>query len=179
MIRERYRRRPSVESLESMVLLSGLSAATRHAAPALLTKLPAASSVTNVSGTVEGKMTYGPGPVYVNSYKGTGAVSPLGHATVKGSYAVSVSGSTYQATGTFTLTTSKGNIVVDTFKSAKVNSGNGPTSMTVTKGTKHFKGIVGSGSGSFLTLSPPGLHGRKVSGTFSLTVNLNVTIPTS
>jgi hypothetical protein len=49
MIRKRYRRSPTVESLESMVLLSGFSAATHHAAPALLTKLPAASMATSAS----------------------------------------------------------------------------------------------------------------------------------
>lgn len=179
MIRERYRPHPSVESLESMVLLSNFSAATHRAPPALLTRLPAASSETKVSGTVEGKITYGPGPDYLDSYKGSGAVSPLGHATVKGSNTVSVSGSTYHETGTLTLTTSKGNIVVDTIRSGTVNSGNSPISMTVTNGTKHFKGIVGSGSGSFLSLSKPGLHGGKVSGTFTLAINLNVTIPTS
>jgi hypothetical protein len=157
-----------------MVLLSGFSAATPHAAPALLTKLLAASTVTNASGTVKGKITVGPGLDSLNSFKGSDAVSPLGHTTVKGSFAVS--GPHYQQTGTFTLTTSKGNIVVDT-----IEFGNGPVSMTVAKGTKHFKGIVGSGSGSLdliaTTVKPHRAWG--FSGNFTLTVNLNVTIPTS
>jgi hypothetical protein len=173
MIRKTCRLRPSFESLESMVLLSGFSAATHHAAPALLTKLPAASTETNVSGTLTGTITHprAAGPPF--SFNGKGVVSPFGHTTVKGSFTVSRSG--FQRTGTFTLTTSKGNIVVDTNELA-----NGPWSMTITKGTKQFKGIVGGGSGSLdgvTTKVNP--HSGNLSGNFTLTVNLNVTIPTS
>jgi hypothetical protein len=67
----------------------------------------------------------------------------------------------------------KGNIVVDT-----IEYGNGPVSMTVTKGTKHFKGIAGSGSGSLSSFANLKL-GMKTKGHFTLTVNLNVTMPTS
>jgi hypothetical protein len=70
MIRKRYRHRPSVESLESMVLLSGFSTATHHAAPALLTKLPTASSATNVSGTLTIKMASGPGGGFAEQFQG-------------------------------------------------------------------------------------------------------------
>lgn len=170
MIRKRYRLRPTVESLESMVLLSGFPAATHHAAPALLTRLPAASTVTSASGTLTGTITVGPGLDSLNSFKGGGAISPFGHTTVKGSYAVS--GPDYQQTGTFTLKTSKGNIVVDT-----IEYGNGPVSMTVTKGTKHLKEIAGSGSGSLSFTGKPEL-GAKTKGHFTLTVNLNFTLPT-
>ena len=52
MIRKTYRHRLSVELLESMVLLSGFSAVTHHAAPALVTKLPDASTASNASGTL-------------------------------------------------------------------------------------------------------------------------------
>jgi hypothetical protein len=174
MIRKTYRHRPSVELLESMVLLSGFSAATHHAAPALVTKLPAASTVTNVSGTLKGTFTAhgGDGPYRLT---GKGPVSPLGHTTVKGSYVVS---GLNQLTGTLTLTTPKGNIVmdtvVDTIEFAKLPS---PASMTITKGTKHFKGIGGSGSGTLeLTIRNPGSVAP--AGKFTVTVNLNVTMPT-
>jgi hypothetical protein len=170
MIRKTYRHRPSVELLESMVLLSGFSAVKHHAAPALVTKLPAASTVTNASGTLKGTFTSegGDGPY---SLKGSGVVSPFGHTTAKESYAVS--GPDYQQTGTITLTTSKGNIVAHT-----IEFGNGPVSMTITKGTKQFKGIGGSGSDSLelMTRNPGSV---KPSGKFTLTVNLNVTMPTS
>jgi hypothetical protein len=87
-----------------------------------------------------------------------------------------VSGPAFKQTGTFTLTAPKGNIVVDT-----TEFGNGPVSMTVAQGTKHFKGIVGSGSGS-LALIPMTVKPNKaggLSGKFTFTVNLNVTMPTS
>jgi hypothetical protein len=175
MIRKKYSRRPSVESLESMVLLSGFPAATHHAAPALLTRLPAASTVTSVSGTLEGTFTSaaGDGPYHLT---GKGLISPLGHATVKGSE--SVSGPNFQMTGTLTLTTSKGNIVVHTVvHTTELGRLPGPVSMTITNGTKHFKGIGGSGSGSLdLMIRNPG--SVKPSGKFTLTVNLNVTMPT-
>ena len=175
MIRKTYRHRPSVELLESMVLLSGFSAVKHHAAPALVTKLPDASTVTNVSGTLKGTFTSaaGDGPYHLT---GKGPVTPLGHTTVKGSE--NVSGPDYQMTGTLTLTTPKGNIVmdtvVDTTEFGKLPS---PVSMTITKGTKHFKGIGGSGSGSLdLMIRNPG--SVKPSGKFTVTVNLNVTMPT-
>jgi len=172
MIRKKYRVRPSVESLESMVLLSGVPATTDHAAPALLTKLPAASTVTNVSGTLKGTFTSAAGLYHVT---GSGVLSPLGHTTVKGSY--TVSGPHYQMTGTLTLTTSKGNIVVDTVvDTTEFGKLPSPVSMAITKGTKHFKGIGGSGSGSldFMVRNP---GSPKPSGKFTLTVNLNATMP--
>ena len=175
MIRKTYRHRPSVELLESMVLLSGFSAVTHHAAPALVTRLPDASTVTNVSGTLKGTFTAhgGDGPYHLT---GKGPVTSLGHTTVKGSE--SVSGPDYLMTGTLTLTTPKGNIVmhtvVDTTELGKLP---GPVSMTITKGTKHFKGIGGSGSGSLeFTFRNPG--SVSPSGKFTVTVNLNVTMPT-
>ena len=174
MIRRRYRLRPSVESLESMILLSGFPATTHHAAPALVTKLPAASTASNVSGTLKGTFTAheGDGPYHLT---GKGPVSPLGHTTVKGSYVVS---GPNQLTGTLTLTTSKGNIVMDTVvDTTELGRLPGPVSITITKGTKHFKGIGGSGSGSLdLMVRNPG--SVKPSGKFTLTVNLNVTMPT-
>jgi hypothetical protein len=176
MIRKRYRRRPSVESLESMVLLSGFPATTHHAAPALLTRLPAASTASNVSGTLKGTFTAqgGDGPYHLT---GKGPVTPLGHTTVKGSE--NVSGPYYQMTGTLTLTTPKGNIVMETVvDTTELGKLPGPVSMTITKGTKHFKGIGGSGSGSLdLMVRNPG--SVKPSGKFTLTVNLNVTMPIS
>jgi hypothetical protein len=176
MIRKTCRLRPNVESLESMVLLSSFAATTDHAAPALLTKLPAASAVTNVSGTLKGTFTSaaGDGPYHLT---GRGAVSPFGHTTVKGSYVVS--GPNFELAGTLTLTTSKGNIVLNTVvHTTEFGKLPSPVSMTITKGTKHFKGIGGSGSGSLdLTVRNPG--SVKPSGKFTITVNLNVTMPPS
>ena len=80
--------------------------------------------------------------------------------------------------GTLTLTTPKGNIVMKTVVyTTELGRLPGPVSMTITKGTKHFKGIGGSGSGSLdLMIRNPG--SVKPSGKFTLTVNLNVTMPT-
>ena len=140
-----------------------------------MTRLPDASTVTNVSGTLKGTFTSaaGDGPYHLT---GSGAVSPFGHTTVKGSYVVSGQN---QLTGTLTLTKSKGNIVmdtvVDTIEFAKLPS---PMSMTITKGTKQFKGIGGSGSGT-LELMIRNPDSLKPSGKFTVTVDLNVTMPTS
>jgi hypothetical protein len=176
MIRKTYRRRPSVESLESMVLLSGFSAVKHHAAPALVTRLPDASTVTNVSGTLKGTFTAqgGGGPYHLT---GKGPVTALGQMTVKGSE--KVSGPDYLMTGTLTLTTPKGNIVMNTVvHTTELGKLPGPVSMAITKGTKHFKGVGGSGSGSLdLMVRNPG--SVTPAGKFTLTVNLNVTMPIS
>jgi hypothetical protein len=174
MIRKTCRRRPSFESLESMVLLSGFSAVTHHAAPALMTKLPDASTASKVSGTLRGTITIEtPLP-----FKASGVVSPFGHTTAKGSFLLSAetpSMSNPSLSGTFTLTTSKGNIVVD---ATDTSLGKIPLSLTVIKGTKHLSGIVGSGSGSTTWTVNPKPHGGKFGGTFSLTLHLQVTMPT-
>jgi hypothetical protein len=173
MIRKTCRRRPSFESLESMVLLSGFSAVTHHAAPALMTKLPDASTASKVSGTLRGTITIEtPLP-----FKASGVVSPFGHTTAKGSFLLSAetpSMSNPSLSGTFTLTTSKGNIVVD---ATDTSLGKIPLSLTVI-GTKHLSGIVGSGSGSTTWTVNPKPHGGKFGGTFSLTLHLQVTMPT-
>ncbi len=172
MIRKTYRRRPSVELLESMVLLSGFSPVTHHAAPARVTKLPAASMVTSVSGTVKGTFTTQGGFFHLT---GSSVVSPLGHTTVKGSEVVS--GPDLLMTGMLTLTTSKGNIVMGTVvHTTEFGKLPGPVSITITKGTKHFKAIGGSGSGSldFMVRNP---GSPKPVGKFTLTVNLNATMP--
>ena len=175
MIRKTCRHRPSVESLESMVLLSGFSAARHHAAPALVTKLPDASTVTNVSGTLKGTFIAhgGDGPYRLT---GKGPVTPLVHTTVKGSE--NVSGPDYEMSGTLTLTTPKGNIVMATVvHTTELGRLPGPVSITITKGTKHFKGISGSGSGSldFMIRNPGNVT---PAGKFTLTVDLNATMPT-
>jgi hypothetical protein len=82
-------------------------------------------------------------------------------------------------TGTLTLTTSKGNIVVHTVVyTTELGRLPGPVTMTITKGTKHFKGISGSGSGSSLDLMIRNPGSVKPSGKFTLTVNLSVMMPT-
>jgi hypothetical protein len=180
MIRKTYRCSPTVEWLESMVLLSGFSSDTYHAAPALLTKLPAASKVTNLSGTLKGTLTLLLYPSEelqtLNGLKGSGVVKPFGHTNVNGSFSLSGTARTFG--GTFTLSTPKGNIVVDATKTL----GPAPLSMTVTHGTRQLKGIVGSGSGTLIYVSRSVMsHGGgkfAANYNFSLTVNLNVTMPT-
>jgi hypothetical protein len=123
-----------------------------------------------VSGTLTGTITV---PLargeYVESFKGSGVVSPFGLTKVKGSFNLEPS-----LRGTVTLTSSKGNIVADFTEIPRP----GPLSITVTKGTKHFKGIVGSGSGSLDWIATT-VHKEKSTGPFSLTLDLMVTLPIS
>ena len=140
-----------------------------------MTKLPDASTVTNVSGTLKGTFIAhgGDGPYRLT---GKGPVTPLVHTTVKGSE--NVSGPDYEMSGTLTLTTPKGNIVMATVvHTTELGRLPGPVSITITKGTKHFKGISGSGSGSldFMIRNPGNVT---PAGKFTLTVDLNATMPT-
>src|SRR5262249_16282228 len=88
MKRLMFRRRPEFESLESMLLLSGVAAAGHpyHAAAAMVAShRPVRDAVVSLSGTASG--TYRAGRATgLFTFTGKGTVSPPGHATVKGSF---------------------------------------------------------------------------------------------
>ena len=87
-MRERLRLRPRVESLESMTLLSGVSAAVRGAIAALLAPVaPTSGHEIDLTGTVTG--TYhvhssNPDTGKDFSFFGSGPVAPLGHVELTG-----------------------------------------------------------------------------------------------
>ena len=87
-MRERLRLRPRVESLESMTLLSGVSAAVRGAIAALLAPVaPTSGHEIDLTGTAKG--TYHVHIINPDTGKdfiffGSGQVAPLGHVELTG-----------------------------------------------------------------------------------------------
>src|SRR5262252_429772 len=83
IMRERLRLHPRVESLESMTLLSGVSAAARGAIAALLAPVaPPSGHEIDLTGTVKG--TYHVHIINPDTgkdfiFSGSGKVAPLGH----------------------------------------------------------------------------------------------------
>jgi hypothetical protein len=153
-----------------MVLLSSFAGTAHHAVPALLTQLPRPDAGIPVTGTLSGTYTEGKAAGAPVKFKGSGDLTPYGHTTVSGSFSLS----TIPASGSVTLKFRKGNIVVRVSESSIPHSPvSGDVSYTVTKGTKQFKHLVGTGTG---TISIVGESASK--GTWTLTASLMVTVPT-
>jgi len=120
-----FKRRPEVERLESMTLLSGMAAAAHSAA------IP---NPLHLTGSVHG--TYqleGTG----STSKASGSISPLGHITDSGSV------SHIDGLGTVTMTAKQGKVFLD-LKLRPSGIGFGGT-YTITGGTKAFAAETGSG----------------------------------
>jgi hypothetical protein len=157
MKRLMFRRRPELESLESMVLLSGMVAAEHphHAAAAIFaTHQPVTHAVVSLSGTARG--TYrATGSGF--TFTGTGTVSPLGHSTLKGSLLI--------PTGQLTVSTRHGKV----FANLSLPQLGAPVSYTITGGTGQFAGASGNGAG-ILSFVPA--HGRAAAhGRFSIALS--------
>jgi hypothetical protein len=137
-MRKSVRRRPELESLESIALLSGIPTAAHPGVAALVDHLPQARKTIKLSGTVKG--TYSAslfGPV---KFSAQGTVSPLGSVTATGSLNVLV----VHPSGTMTVKTSHGNINVKMSE----NFLGGPVTVTINGGTSRYLGAHGTGSGS-------------------------------
>jgi hypothetical protein len=139
MNRMTYRRRPEFESLESMVLLSGVAAAGRHAAAALVATRPVTDALVSLSGTAAGTYRSGKAAGSPVTFTARGSVSPLGKAKVTGSLQLSIA----SPTGTMTIAAGHNKV----FANLSTKGLGAPVfiNITITGGAGKFAGASGSG----------------------------------
>jgi hypothetical protein len=152
--------RPEFDSLESMVLLSGLAAVGHRAHGAAMVRIePALDVAVGLSGTARGTYHSGKALGSPVSFSGKGPVTPLGHATVKGSLQLDVQ----MPTGQITLTARHTRI----FANLSTAGLGQPFFYTITGGTGQFAGVSGSGVASVSTVPA---HGKgPAHGHFTIT----------
>jgi hypothetical protein len=153
MSRHDLSRRPEVEPLESMQLLSGIAAAV---------PLPAALVATSRSPIVLTGATSGTYHLQgeTSHFTGTGTVSPLGHCSLKGS--ITRDAATDTAAGSLTITTPKGKVhVAVTYIGLVGASFDEEYSYDIEGGTNHWAGATGRGD-AIITAFPSAsvTHGR-------------------
>ncbi len=155
MTRRKHQRRPEIEALESLELLSGITTVGHQETTAMIVRGPRPSAVTVLSGTAKGKYhVTGGGTISV--FSGTGKVSPLGAAKVHGT--LNLAG--FNTTGQFTLSSKKLGEIFATVKPMGLST---DYTYQITGGTKSFAGASGSGV-TTTTIIPSGgataTHGR-------------------
>ncbi len=140
MLRHAMRRRPQLESLETMVLPSGIAAAALVATP---------SSPIALSGVSTGKYHVKAG---VSDFTASGKLSPLGHSTLKGSIGAAASGHGYA--GSLTIKAAKGKLsVAVTYLRLAGSLSEAEYSYQITGATGHLKGATGDGD-AIVTVTP-------------------------
>ena len=134
MKRTRLRRRPELESLETVVLLSGISGAAANVA-----REPLAGGPIVLSGIASG--TYKTTKIgEPTTFSEKGVISPLGKATIKGS----IDYLEVNPTGTVTLT-GVGKKHGKVFASVSTAGPYSPVYYTITGATGEYAGDTGSG----------------------------------
>ena len=151
MLRKSVRRRPELETLESIALLSGISTVAHPEVAALVQHLPQASKNIHLSGTVKGNYSVSPLTATIK-FSASGPVSPLGSVSATGSLQVLPTPS-----GSMVVKTKKGNIDVK----LSATTIKGPYIVKIYGGTKTYLGAHGTGSGSVTRTGT-------LQGTFSL-----------
>ena len=151
MLRKSVRRRPELETLESIALLSGISTVAHPEVAALVQHLPQASKNIHLSGTVKGNYSVSPLTATIK-FSASGPVSPLGSVSATGSLQVLPTPS-----GSMVVKTKKGNIDVK----LSATTIKGPYIVKIYGGTKAYLGAHGTGSGSITRTGT-------LQGTFSL-----------
>jgi hypothetical protein len=157
MTRKALRRRPRLESLESIALLSGFSAALHHAVPALIATEPRSLTAAVLLGSFNGKWM---------RKTLTAPISFTGNGSVAGA-AASLTGSLPHgviAGGSATIKTSHGKITTHSTE----KSGSAIT-FTVTGGTGKSEGASGTGTGNLSAPNSESLH-----GTFKVTIRVSI-----
>src|SRR5262245_33067420 len=146
MIRKKFSRRPELESLETMVLLSGVSVLRHSGVAVLVAREPQSSGPILLSGTARGTFRSGRGAGAPTSFSAKGSIGPLGKATLKGSLQFHVA----NPTGSVTLSVkNKGKL----FASLSTQGLGSPVFYTITGGTGAFAGDSGSGEAIFRTVA--------------------------
>jgi hypothetical protein len=152
MIRKSFRRRPELETMESKLLLSGVTQTHFSPAAALtapIEKVPAVQLVGTAKGTfhevAKGSLVY--------DYSAHGSLSPVGKSTVKGTTDYGT------GTGTVTVSTKHGKINAD----VTLRDLGASADYTITGGTGQYSGATGSGVADLTNAFSKGkgpLHGK-------------------
>jgi len=152
------RRRPTVESLESMTLLSTVSAGLLHVAKVTPVHVAPTPPVVALSGTIHatGKVT----GATTGNVSGSGRLGKVGTASFK--LAIDLN----NPPSTVTLTTGRGKIFLTGDEPLVTGATSGSLHYTITGGTKSYLNATGSGhvSGSYTLLK-----GNKVAVTLTFT----------
>jgi hypothetical protein len=183
-MREHLRRRPQLESLESMTLLSGSAAAVGGAIAALVAPpAPTSGHMIRLTGTAKGRFH-----AHINNpdtgkdftFFGSGQVAPLGHVDLTGHIHSPGFIANGHSTGLLVLSNPKGSVTLSLI--GPVQSGFTPVPDTftfkITNASGKFKGDTGTGF-MVLELEPaaaPTLTGEH--GSFTM-IFLTVAPPTA
>ena len=177
-MRDRWRRRPQLESLESMTLLSSAAAmahAAAHRVVAPMTspapKLPS-SGLALLNGTAHGTFfAHGPSPTSGTIYSlfASGKVAPVGSTLLVGGFQTRGVIASDGSSGTIVFEAPQGNLSLRLFATP------GPTASTPAASQYHFTYQVATGSGAYKNVSDSGtvdvtlqpintnIHGQPVS----------------
>jgi hypothetical protein len=155
MKRKTLRRRPEVEALESMTLLSGMAGAVHEAATAVPNPL-------NLTGSVHGFVTAKSPSAPTGTVNASGTVSPVGKVSIAGKVALASVSGTPQA---LALTTPKGKLILSASLTGSAATGFSGT-YTIVGGTKSLAGETGHGALTVI-LTPKTLKTGKFTATFA------------
>ena len=177
-MRDRWRRRPQLESLESMTLLSSattIAHAAAHRVVAPMTspapKLPS-PGLALLNGTAHGTFfAHGPSPTSGTIYSlfASGKVAPVGSTLLVGGFQTRGVIASDRSSGTIVFEAPRGNLFLRLFATP------GPTASAPAASQYHFTYQVATGSGAFKNVSGSGtveitlqpinrnIHGQPVS----------------
>ena len=161
MVRKRIRRRPQLESLETMVLLSGFSITQHQGAAAMVARQAHPDAAVVLLGSVKG--TYKTAGS-LTTFSEKGDVSPLGKITLKGSidyFLAHPSG-----TGTISSATRKHGKIISSLTTAGPDR---PVYFTITSATGIYAGDTGSGEGLVSTVPAKGKGAAHAHGKVTFT----------
>jgi len=153
-MRKPVRRRPVVESLESLMLLSTF--ASTHAVAAEVSARGVNAGPIVLEGSARGFYRSGRAPGSPISFMARGNISPLGPATIKGTFQATVN----PPTGTVVISAGRRGAVFATLASTEDPN---VVTYTITGGRGRFAGASGNGTAT-INFSTPNARGR---GTYS------------
>jgi|GEM_PF-5395903 len=138
-MRRQVRRRPVVESLESLTLLSALATTATHAVAAEVSARPTNVGPIELVGTAKGVYRNGQAAGAPISFVARGNISPLGRSTIRGNFQATVS----PPTGSVTFSEGRRGEVTATLAATEDPS---IVTYTITGGKGRFASATGSGT---------------------------------
>ena len=164
MLRKRFRRHLSFESLESVFLLSGGIGPKHAGAAAVVAKAAKAAVPVRLSGSAIGSYHFGRSIGTPVNFSAVGLIKPLGHLTLKGSMLLGIQ----NPTGRVTISTGHGKV----FATLNASSPGDLFAFEITGGTG--KWLHAAGTGNALISTVPSKARGSTHGRFGITfLNLN------
>jgi hypothetical protein len=137
-MRKLFHRRPEVEPLESLALLSGLTGTAHTPLEAMVSKV-ALPNPLHLSGSVHGTIRMNSGATS-STFSGSGSLSPIGKVTASGG--ANITGS--NGSGNLSLSGKQGKLNISFNVQTSGQGGSG--TYTIINGTKGLAGENGSGT---------------------------------